>query len=122
MAFRRYGGDFSFRGDGSNSKFAFIGVLLFIASVFASIFLSSPGLIVLGLLVMFFFTGISTFLPGGATSGIKGERFKMHIERAIESYENEDYEAAKESFRRAKIHGKLPKKYKSIYEKLGVNA
>ena len=120
MAFRRYGGDFSFRGDGSNSKIAFLGVIALIVSAFLSVFFGEPEIIIVGFLLLFFFTAISAFVPGGATEGIREERHAFHIDSALESYRAGEYEKARESFEKAKIYDVLPKEHQKIYKELGV--
>jgi len=108
MEFRRYGGAFSGGDGGTNIKVTAVGVYLLGACCLLAVLFHMPGLVILGFGFLFGFNVVGMFATGGATSGLREERRRLHLDSAERHYKSGDFNSMRESLRRAKIYGDIP--------------
>ena len=114
MPFRRNGGDIENRGLVFTERFvglaffvAFIGGIIGRASESFIVFFSFVGL---GFLILV----VGALLPKPDANPYKTKRFKRLLRNARDEFESGDYKCAKESIRRAKVHGVLPDDFQKM--------
>lgn len=104
---KRYGGTFDESGRGANQNVGIFGVICLIGGVGLSIYLKSPGLLIVGFLLLFLFTVISELVLSQTSKKFKFTRHKESVIEANKCYENKDYNSAHDHYRRASIYQTL---------------
>jgi len=117
MGFRRYGGDFQFKG-GASAKVALIGLVLLIIFTLLAIILNIPQLIVVGLALLFLFTVIASVPQSESTSGLLQRRQIRHLKKAQDALSKGQMVNAKEHLRRARVHGDLPEGFENLVREI----
>jgi len=113
--FRRFGGEFSGSGDSGNFAIATFGLVLLVVCCLASLLFNLPELAILGFVLLFVLTVISTFFGGSLVSRVRTRRKNRYLQVAELQFDAKNYRASMKAIEQARISGDIPEKFDLLY-------
>ncbi|MCP8898795.1 hypothetical protein [Gilvimarinus xylanilyticus] len=106
--FKRFGGEFEGKGSGGNNGLGLLGVLALLLSIGYAVLNRSPGWVVVGFILLFCFTVVSTFFSGGETTRLFTQRRDKYLALARQAWAEGDQSTAAQYLVKARLNGELP--------------
>ena len=99
---------------GSAERFTGAALLFAVLGMIYAFYLQSFAVFLLIGFLSFLFLLFGYLYPNKIDNPVKQARFEKHLNDAVRFYDNDDFQQAKESLRKAKVYGKLPLEAKEI--------